>query len=743
VKVKKDAKSHIYDVENFAFTYAYSEANHTNFSLITDTRRSIKGAVAWQYASTFKGFEPFKNMKVFSSKHLQFIKDFNFNPMPASISVRGELDRSYSELTYRSSVKDGSSRVNLPNYQKFFVFNRYYNVRWNLTKSISVDYNSTVNAIIDEPNGAIDTPEKQDSLWNNLKRFGRTKNFDQNITANYKLPFDKFPVFNWIDGDYRYTAGYNWRAGPLEKNPQSQLGNIIQNTRDQNVTGRIDMVKLYNKIGFLKNINSPPRPLPPPDKNKPAKPDTVKRPPELKGAKFLLRLLMSVRNVNATYKFTEGTILPGFTQTPRLFGLDETWSSPGVGFILGGQDPNFAKAASEKGWLTTNKRLTAPFTQNQGTDLTLRANVDLSPDFKVQLDASKVSNTAFQEIFRYDSATNRFSGISPSRSGSYKISFMTINTAFANNSSINSDVFKQFEANIQTIKGRFQDITGQTYQDKSQDVLIPAFIAAYSGTSATDVNLSPFPKIPIPNWRFTYEGLNKISGIKDIFQSVTLTHGYKSSYSVVNYSNSLQYGAVNLSNRVEDYNETRFATVPSATTDLLIPVYIINQVMINESFQPLVGLNFRTKSKLSFRFEYKTKRDVSLNVSNAQVTEVNGKDWSAEISFTKNNMRMPFKDQGRIITLKNNITFLLNISMNNNQTIQRTLADAAQQVEGGSTITNGNINFQFRPNISYVVNQKLTIQMYGDHNTNDPLVTNSFPRTNTRVGFKILFNLAP
>ncbi len=746
VKVKKDAKSHIYDVENFAFTYAYSEANHTNFSLITDTRRSIKGAVAWQYASTFKGFEPFKNMKVFSSKHLQFIKDFNFNPMPASISVRGELDRSYSELTYRSSVKDGSSRVNLPNYQKFFVFNRYYNVRWNLTKSISVDYNSTVNAIIDEPNGAIDTPEKQDSLWNNLKRFGRTKNFDQNITANYKLPFDKFPVFNWIDGDYRYTAGYNWRAGPLEKNPQSQLGNIIQNTRDQNVTGRIDMVKLYNKIGFLKNINSPPRPLPPPDKNKPAKPDTVKRPPELKGAKFLLRLLMSVRNVNATYKFTEGTILPGFTQTPRLFGLDDTWGSPGVGFILGGQDANFAKAASEKGWLTTNKRLTAPFTQNQGTDLTLRANVDLSPDFKVQLDASKVSNTAFQEIFRYDSATNRFSGISPSRSGSYKISFMTINTAFANNSSINSDVFKQFENNLTIIKRRFESNpinAGKEFSLKSQDVLIPAFVAAYSGTSADGVSLSPFPKVPIPNWRFTYEGLNKISGIKDVFQSVTLTHGYRSSYSVVNYSNSLQYTSVNLSNRVEDYNVVSFASEKSGTTNELIPVFIINQVMINESFQPLVGLTFRTKSKLSFRFEYKTKRDVSLNVSNAQVTEINGKDWSAEISFTKNNMRMPFKDQGRIITLKNNITFLLNISMNNNQTIQRTLADAAQQVEGGSTITNGNINFQFRPNISYVVNQKLTIQMYGDHNTNEPLVTNSFPRTNTRVGFKILFNLAP
>jgi cell surface protein SprA len=492
--------------------------------------------------------------------------------------------------------------------------------------------------------------------------------------------------------------------------------------------------------------------LPPPDKNKPAKPDTVKRPPELKGAKFLLRLLMSVRNVNATYKFTEGTILPGFTQTPRLFGFDETWASPGVGFILGDQDANFGQTAARNGWLTKNSRLTAPFSQNQNTELTLRANVDLSSDFKVQLDANKVSNTAFQEIFRYDSAkslaagTDVFNSLSPSRSGSYKISFMTINTAFANNSSINSDVFKQFESNLSIIKKRFEDNpinVGNEFSLKSQDVLIPAFVAAYSGTSADGVSLSPFPKVPIPNWRFTYEGLNKISGIKDVFQSVTLTHGYKSSYSVVNYSNSLQYTSVNLSNRVEDYNVVSFANKKSGTTDELIPVYIINQVMINESFQPLVGLNFRTKSKLNFRFEYKTKRDVSLNVSNAQVTEVNGKDWSAEVSFTKNNMRLPFKDQGRIITLKNNITFLLNVSMNNNQTIQRTLADAAQQVEGGSTITNGNINFQFRPNISYVVNQKLTIQIYGDHNTNEPLVTNSFPRTNTRVGFKILFNLAP
>jgi len=746
VKVKKDAKTHLYDIENFAFTYAYSEQLHTNFNLLADTRRNIKGAVAWQYAPKFKGFEPFKEAKIFSSKHLQFIKDFNFNPLPTSISVRGELDRSYNELTYRNSIRDPNALQNKPNYQKFFVFNRFYNARWSLTKALTLDYNATVNAIIDEPDGDLSNRDSLNVVINNLKKFGRVKLFDQNMTANYTLPFDKFPLTNWIGADYRYTTGYNWRAGPLEKDVRKQLGNIIQNTRTQAITGKIDMVRFYNKIGFLKSINSPRPPPLPPDKNKPLKLDTVRRPPDLKAVKSLLRLIMSLRNINGTYTVNDGTLLPGFTQNPKLFGLDENWRSPGLGFIFGDQDPSVAANAAQNGWLTRNARLTAPFTQNQTTELSLRANLEPATDFKIQLDARKTSNTSFQEIFRYDSVSQNFAGLSPNRSGSYRISFMSINTAFENNSSINSDVFQRFEQNRAIIKARFESFNpGKEYDLKSQDVLIPAFIAAYSGTSPDGVSLSPFPKIPIPNWRVDYNGLNKIDFLKNIFQSVTINHAYVSNYSVTNYSNSLEYTKagfeqfsqqLQINQPIENYNSNFFAQVQSETTQQLIPLYIINQVMINESFQPLIGINARTKSKLNLRFEYKTKRDLSLNVSNAQITEANGKDWSVEVGFTKNNMRLPFKDQGRIITLKNDITFLMNVSVSNTQMIQR-------KIEEENTITNGNINFQFRPNIQYAINQKLRLTVYADHSTNEPLVTNSFPRSNTRVGFKLLFNLAP
>ncbi|MEQ8301924.1 MAG: cell surface protein SprA [Cyclobacteriaceae bacterium] len=730
VKLNPDARSNIYDIENFAFTYAYTEATQTNFNLQENTRKNVKGAVAWQFSPKFQGFEPLKNSDAFSSPFLKLIKDFNFNPVPSNFSVRGELDRSFSKLVYRNSTLDqGSSQ---PNFQKFFVFNRFYNLRWNLAKSLSLDYNSRVNAIIDEPDGDLDTPEKRDSVLTNLKNFGRTKNFEQTITLNYTVPLDKFPLTDWLGAEYRYNVGYSYRAGPLENVDSLKLGNIIQNTQDQGLTGRIDLTKLYNKSKFLKDINTPKRP-PSTRTREPAKPDTVKQAPNFGGLKSLARLLMSVRNINGTYNITQGTILPGFTPTPNLFGMDKSWSAPGWGFILGQQDPNIRFKAAENGWLSTSVKQTSLYTQVQTRDLGLRASIEPASDFKIQLDAKKTTTSNFSEIYRFDEIDNDFRSFSPVRAGSYKISILSINTAFKNNTSTESSVFQQFEKNVGDIKDRFTNLTGNGYESKSQDVLIPAFLAAYTGTGTDKVSLSPFPNIPFPGWRVDYSGLGKINALKDIFQSVTINHAYSSNYSVTNFTSSLDYD-VAPDIPLEDYNNGLFGSVTNGAGEI-IPVYVISQVLISETFAPLFGVNLRTKKRLSFRFEYKTKRDLALNISNAQVTELNSKDWSVEVGYTKNNMRMPWKSQGRVITIKNDLTFRLNMSVTNNRTIQR-------KIDEVNTITNGNINFQLRPNVNYVVNQKLNIQFYYDRNVNDPLVSNSYRRSTTRVGFKILFNLA-
>ncbi len=753
-KVKQDAPSHIYDIENLSFSYSFSEALQTNFFTKESLLRQYRGSVAYNFSPKAAGIEPFKQAKAFNSPYLKFIKDFNLNLLPSNISVRADLDRSFGKKIYRNSAGSyGTFSYSQPNYLKYFTFNRQYNMRWDISRGLSFEYNARANAIIDEPEGDIDTQAKRDSVINNLKNLGRMKMFDQTFTVNYKLPLDKFPITDWLGADYRYQGGYNWRAGPVnipdaiarEKNLQDipdhlDFKNTIQNSRENNVTGKVDFVKLYNKIRFLKELNTPARPSRQPaprpgTRPTPPKPDTVKSPPGV--VKSLARLLMSLRSVTGTYALTEGTILPGFNQTPKFFGMNQSWQAPGWDFIVGKQDPEIRFKAAQNDWLTRSASLTLPFTQTKNEMLTLRANVEPSSDFKIQLDVKKEGTSSYQEIFRYDSLDDNFHSLNPSRGGNYKISFLSIKTAFdPTNGETESSVFQTFEENLDIIKQRFRTFNGAEFDSTSQDVVIPAFLAAYSGNDARRISLSPFPRTPLPNWRIDYTGLGKIGIFSDLFQSVTLSHAYQSSYSVLNYTNALEIddpSLVSISNPVEEYNRTYFGQ--KNDNGDVVPVYVISQVLISEQFAPLIGINVRTKGRFTARAEYKTKRDLALNISNAQVTELTSKDITCEIGFTKNNMKLPFKSQGRTIVLKNDVTFRMNFSISDNKTIQRKVDDL-------STITNGNINFQLRPNISYVVNEKLTVQGYFERTINEPLVTNSYPRSTSRFGVQVRFSLA-
>ncbi|MBX2946585.1 MAG: cell surface protein SprA [Cyclobacteriaceae bacterium] len=741
-KVNPQAKTNLWDIENFSFSYRYSDNVRQSFTIAESLRKDVGGSVAYNFSPKGTGIEPFKNSEGFKSPYLKFIKDFNFSLLPSNIMVRGDLDRSFSKIIYRNALSNSES-----NFLKYFTFNRTYNLQWNLTKSLSLNYAARANAIIDEPEGDIDTREKRDSVITNLKRFGRMKNFDQSITANYIVPLDKFPITDWIGAEYRYQVNYNWKAGPVNRPdlpgeirdlPDSlDFRNIIQNNRDQTVSGRLDMVKLYNKVGFLKKINNPPRPTttrPQPNQ----KPDTVKTqttPPLVKG---FLRLLMSVRSINGTYTLTEGTLLPGFEPDPYLFGMDKAFNAPGWNFVLGSQNPNIRFRAAENNWLVRTNSLTQPFTQTSTRSITGRANVEPSADLKIQLDIKKDITDGYQEIFRFDDLQNGYISQSPSRYGSYKISTLSIRTSFRpDNNDLSSSVFKEFEENLLTVQEKFARVNpGFEYDSISQDVVIPAFIAAYTGKSADRVSLSPFPRTPLPGWRVDYNGLNKIELFKNLFQSITLTHAYSSTYSVLNYSNSLQYenvGDVGINVPIEKYNNGIYASLINDGRP--VPIYVISQVLIAEQFQPLIGVNLRTKKRLTARAEYKTKRELALNVSNAQITEVSSKDVSMELGYTKNNMKLPIKSQGRTIVLKNDVTFRMNMTVSNQSTIQR-------KIEELNVLTNGNINFQLRPNISYVVNQKLNVQAYFERTINDPQVSNSFRRATTRFGVQVRFSLA-
>ncbi len=727
-KVNPEAKSHIYDIENFSFNYAFSESITSGINTAAFVEKNYRGGINYNYSPSLTPIEPFKKVEFLDGKYLKLIKEFNFNPLPSNLSMRAEVDRRFTKRQLRNAdlTTDGID----PYFEKYFNFNRSYGMRWNLTKSLSLDYTARARAIVDEPQGDLDTQAKRDSVIYNLQHLGRMKNFDQNIGANYRLPLDKIPLTDWVSADLRYAVGYNWNGGSIDQ--IEEFGNIISNNRDRSVNSKVDMVKLYNKVGFLKEINTPKRSSTRRSQQASAKKDTVNK---SDGGIFkgILRMAMSLRSINVNYSVRESTTLPGFRPRAYLFGLDSGFNAPGKAFVLGSQDPDIRFRAAENGWLVKSPFLTSFFTQRQSEDLGVKANIEPFKDLKLQVDFKRTSDGDFQEIFRYDSISSTFNSLTPTRSGAYSVSFLSFNTAFVKDNPDNtSPTFTNFENYRSIIQTRLNALSDAgEYGINSQDVLVPAFIAAYSGKNPNTVSLTPFPKVPLPNWRLDYAGLSKLPMFKDLVSSINITHSYTSSFRINNYTNSSKYtNTPDLSQSITDYPR---ATISNDSG--LVPVYILNEVSIAERFSPLIGVNVRTKSRSTAKVEWKKERNLVLNLSNSQITEMRSSDISFDFGTTKKDWKIPFKVQGRTMTIKNDIRFRMTFTIRDTKTIQRKIDDV-------TTITAGNINYQLRPTVSYVANEKLDITMYFERNINQPRVSNSYNRATTAFGVQMRFSLA-
>ncbi|MDH5609318.1 MAG: cell surface protein SprA, partial [Cyclobacteriaceae bacterium] len=364
-------------------------------------------------------------------------------------------------------------------------------------------------------------------------------------------------------------------------------------------------------------------------------------------------------------------------------------------------------------------------------------SIEPSQELKIQLDAKRTNSGDFREIFRFDTLVNGYRSLTPSRSGTYTISTLTVKTAFEKQTNNVSPAFEQFRQNMAVVEQRInselsQQGIGSRYDSISQDIMMPAFLAAYTGESASSVSLRPFPVIPLPNWRIDYAGLGKIPALAEIFSSINLTHSYRSAYTIGNYTNSLQYtNNLTLDQDILDYP---LATNIDSASGKLVPVYIINQATIAEQFAPFIGVNVRTKKNLNGRIDYKKDRNLSLNFSNAQVTETTNNDVAFDFGWVKPDLKLPFKMQGRIITIENDVTFRMNLTIRDSKSIQRSL-------DGTNKITNGNRNFQMRPSIGYKLNDDMDLTMYFDRSITDPRI-GSVRRATTSFGIQLRFNLA-
>ena len=745
IKTDVNAKNHFYDFENLAFTYAFSDDKRRNILTQEYSQRMYKGGIAYVYSSQPKAFEPFKKWVV-KNRWGELIKDFNLTLLPNMVSIRADVDRRFLKTQLRNAdlTTDGIQ----PLYEKYFWFNRYYNLNWNLTRNMTLAYISSANSIIDEPMGDINTSEKKDSLWSNFKKLGRIKNFDQRIDFTYRLPLDKIPLLDWMSADYKHSVGYSYQANALGlvDTTGAPFGDIIRNSRERGVNGKVDFVLLYNKLRYLKFANSPSAVR----KNFARSPGDVEeidmRTTDI--MKNLTRVLMTVRGITFNYSVLETTALPGYLRAPKYFGLDNT-NAPGLPFVLGQQDRNFQIKAAANGWITKSQVQNQPFQQTIGKKFSATTTLEPFKDFRMVIDARLTRQDAYQEFYRPDS-TGSFSSQSPLRNGQFSMSFWSFRTAFAkvnrDNSSAVFDRFNGYRDKMRRVLADRNGASGGEYTETSQDVLIAAFFAAYSGKDTSDVakiRTNPFLKFPMPNWDVRYTGLAQLPMFKRLFSAFSLIHKYNSNYSVGNFTSSLNYEALYVNLAVSGY------PLSSRYNDLgqYVPVFAMSTITLTENFEPLLGVEFRTQSKVTARFEYNRARTIALNLANSQVAELFNQDVTVNIGFTKNNVPLPFKINGVKKKLKNDMTMQLGLTFRDTRAIQRkfgtpVLIDGKLTPVSENTPISGNINFQLRPTVNYVVNNRLSLQFYFDRTFNDPLVSNSFYRASTSGGVQIKFNLA-
>jgi cell surface protein SprA len=448
--------------------------------------------------------------------------------------------------------------------------------------------------------------------------------------------------------------------------------------------------------------------------------------------KFLVGLLTATKSLSGTYTRTEGTFIPGYLPQSNFLGEDLNYGAPGIGFLLGSQADLRQKAVAN-GWISTDTLQNQLYVKTLNENLNLKGTFEPVKYLRIELQASKTQDHTYQTNFKSLDGTSNIQSLNPVTSGDYTISILTIGTAFAKSKGVDntSPTFQKFLDNRAEISKRLgaqnPNSTAPTtngftdgYSANSQNVLVPAFMAAYSGKDAGKVSLGQFPKIPIPNWQITYNGLSHVPFFMDWFDSFDVSHGYRSSYSVAGFSTLLQYQAANGAVSSRDANGD------------FLPYYQFSQVTIFEQFVPLIGMSARFKNNMTANIEYRKSRSLSLSLLNSQLAQQNENIFVFGWGYHAKNFRFPFG----LLSGKqdNDVNFKIDFSLQDNKTlIYRADVQAAEVSSGAQNIT-------VRPSIDYVINQRFNLNIFYDSNITRPYTSQTFNTafTNFGVNLKLL-----
>jgi cell surface protein SprA len=375
----------------------------------------------------------------------------------------------------------------------------------------------------------------------------------------------------------------------------------------------------------------------------------------------------------------------------------------------------------------------------------------------VNLDKSFTKD--YTELFKDTLGNSTHAHLSPYVTGGFSVSYIAFQTLFKGfNPNETSETFKKFEDYRQLLSLRAAnsnpywktggspveaDGYAKGYNRYAQEVLIPSFIAAYTKKDPNSVPLiensnaniksNPFKGIKaMPNWRVNFTGLTKIEGLQKTFSAINITHAYQGRMSMNSFTSALLF---------QDPFRLGYPFFIDTTSKNYIPYFLVPNLTIQESFEPLIGIDVTTNGQLNARVEYKKSRQLSLSLIDYQLSEINSTEYSISASWRKRGLKLPFtlpkflnKDGGK--ELSNDITFRFDFSLRDDATSNSRLD------QNSSFSTAGQKVIKINPTIDYVMNNRINLKLYFDQMRSFPYISTAAPTVNTRAGLQIRISLA-
>ena len=463
----------------------------------------------------------------------------------------------------------------------------------------------------------------------------------------------------------------------------------------------------------------------------------------------VVHTLIMVKSVSINASQSLGSYVPGYDKNTQYFGLQNPFQSnakPGWGYVFG-YVPSYDELESTilgKNWLIANDSLlNDKFTRTSSNQVHIKTTIEPLNNFKINLENNR---TFSQNETRY--LSNDLTTMATSKkttNGSFSISTNALKTNTLFDAAESDKTYAQFKKNLLIVANRLAKKRGGTYEidpvtkfpsyykSSSQDVLIPAFLSAYTGQDPNKMYLDSYftplcqsfgDFLRSLNWKINYNGLSDLKIAKKYFKSITITHGYNCNYSINSYTSFTSDNMVNS----DFYSDLVDGNV------YLAPKYDISAVSIDERFNPILGIDSKLQNNITTKLEIRNNRLVSMSLVNSEISETGGYEYVVGVGYVFKNFTVNIKTAGTNKAYTNDINTRMDLSLRDNTTIRRTISDDVKSVIQGQKI------WSLKWFADYMLTQQLTIRAFFDWTINQPR-TNGYMTSNKNFGLNLRFTL--